>query len=145
MLTALRRGVLKVLSLVTASVLTACTASTDEMGQARQVLSHYALASCLADAYPSEPGFTEDAQAAVGAYHFLGQGAHRIVQDEDTLEVLHDPYAAVREYILRQAAAEPAVMKQGGDNAFASCLQVLSSSEFETLVRDQDSYIDRPD
>src|SRR5690606_40956824 len=52
MLTALRRGVLKVLSLVTASVLTACTASTEEMGQARQVLSHYALASCLADAYP---------------------------------------------------------------------------------------------
>lgn len=124
---------------------TACTASTDDVAHARRMLSHYALASCLADAYPSEPGFTEDAQAAVGAYHFLGQGAHRIVQDEDTLEVLHDPYAAVREYILRQAAAEPAVMKQGGDNAFASCLQVLSSSEFETLVGDQDSYIDRPD
>src|SRR5690606_41245967 len=77
MLTALRRGVLKVLSLVTASVLTACTASTEEMGQARQVLSHYALASCRADAYPSEPGVTVDAQAASGAHTLRVPGSHR--------------------------------------------------------------------
>src|SRR5690606_41165283 len=91
MLTALRTGVLKVLSLVTASVLTACTASTDDVAHARRMLSHYALASCLADAYPAEPGFTDDAQAAVGAYHFVGHGAQRIVQAEDPPPVLQSP------------------------------------------------------
>lgn len=124
---------------------TACASDSDQVHQARQSLSNYALASCLADAYPAEPGFTDDVKGAAGAYHFMGRGAHRIVQDEETLEVLHDPYAAVKEYILQAVADKPAVMKHGGTNAFAGCLQVLSTPEFQALLQQQDGYISAQD
>ena len=127
--------------LALASATSACAAASEEVLQARQMLSHYALATCLAEAYPEEPRFTDDARRAAGAYHFMGRGAHRIVQDEDTLDVVHDPYATVKEYILQAVTAEPAIMKQGGANAVAGCLQAVSTAEFQALVRDQDGYI----
>lgn len=132
-----------VLTLAVASA--ACADSSGQIHQARQSLTHYALASCLAEAYPAAPGFTDDAKRAAGAYHFMGRGAHRPLQDEDTLEVLHDPYAAVKQYILQAAADEPAVLKHGGTNAFAGCLQVLSTPEFQALVQEQDGYISAQD
>lgn len=119
----------------------ACASTPKEVQQARQSLSGYALAQCLHEAYPQEPRFTVDAKQAAGAWHFMGRGQHRIVQDEQTLEVLHDPYALISEYILERSAREPALMKRGEENSFASCLQILWSSDFETLVREQDSYI----
>lgn len=119
----------------------ACAAGSVETQQARQSLSSYALARCVGAAYPQEPGFTDDVKAAAGAYHFMGRGRHRIAQDEEALEVMHDPYALVSEYMLERSAHEPAMMRGGGDNPFASCLQILWSPEFEALVREQDSYI----
>lgn len=119
----------------------ACAATPVEVQQARQSLSSYALAQCLREAYPQEPRFTDDVKGAVAAYHFMGRGGHRIAQDEDTLEVVHDPYARVSGYMLERAASEPVMMRQGGENPFASCLQILWSAEFEALVKEQDSYI----
>ena len=119
----------------------ACASTPEKVQQSRQSLSSYALAQCLHEAYPQEPRFTADAKQAAGAWHFMGRGQHRIVQDEQTLDVLHDPYAAVSEYILKRSVREPAVMKRGAENSFASCLQILWSSNFEALVREQDRYI----
>lgn len=119
----------------------ACTATPAEVQQARLSLSSYALAQCLREAYPQEPRFTDDIKAAASAHHFMGRGRHRIAQNEDTFEVVHDPYALVSGYMLERSASEPVMMRQGGENPFASCLQILWSPEFEALVREQDSYI----
>lgn len=37
---------------------------------------------------------------------------------------------------------EPVVMKRGGENAFADCMQTHGSRAFDELVRRQDGYIE---
>lgn len=117
---------------------------------ARQSLKNYGLSRCLLDAYP-QPGALRDAVAeAVGAYHFMGRGQHRIQQNEETLETLHDPYAALADYFREAMVNEPAQMKQGGANAFAGCVALYNSVGVDELVRQQDDYIlprtgDQPD
>ena len=113
----------------------------DAIREARQSLKNYGLSRCLLDAYPQPGPFREDVTEAVGAYHFMGRGQHRIHQDEDTLETLHDPYAAVASYFREAMVNEPVQMKQGGANAFAGCLGVYHSPGVEDLVRQQDDYI----
>lgn len=108
---------------------------------ARQSLKNYGLSRCLLDAYPQPGALTDDVAKAVGAYHFMGRGQHRIQQDEDTLETLHDPYAAVESYFREAMADEPAQMKWGGANAFAGCLALYNSVGVDELVRQQDDYI----
>lgn len=128
--------------LVLAAVLPACAVTSDATLEARQSLKNYGLSLCLLEAYPQPTAFKDDVRAARGAYHFMGRGKHRIVQDEDTLETLYDPYAEVAGYVRRALVDEPAVMKQGGENAFAGCMQIHGSPAFNELVRGQDGYIE---
>ncbi|SER83964.1 hypothetical protein [Halopseudomonas bauzanensis] len=108
---------------------------------ARQSLKNYGLSRCLLTAYPQPGALRDDVAEAVGAYYFLGRGQHRIHQDEDTLETLHDPYAVVADYFREAMINEPVHMKQGGANAFAGCLEVYHSPGVEELVHQQDDYI----
>ena len=80
----------------------------------------------------------------------MGRGQHRIQQNEETLETLHDPYAAVESYFREAMADEPAQLKQGGTNAFAGCVALYNSVGVDELVRQQDDHIlqltgDQPD
>lgn len=113
----------------------------DAIREARQSLKNYGLSRCLLDAYPQPGPFREDVASAVGAYHFMGRGGHRIHQDEDTLATLHDPYAVVANYFREAMPSAPAQMKHGGANAFAGCLALYHSPELDELVRQQDDYI----
>lgn len=108
---------------------------------ARQSLKNYGLSRCLLTAYPQPGALRDDVAEAVGAYHFMGRGQHRIQQNEETLETLHDPYAAVESYFREAMADEPAQMKQGGANAFAGCVALYNSVGVDELVRQQDDYI----
>lgn len=109
---------------------------------ARQSLKNYGLSRCLLTAYPQPGALRDDVAEAVGAYHFMGRAQHRILQDEETLETLYDPYAEVAGYVRKALVNEPAVMKQGGENAFAGCMQIHGSRAFDELVRRQDGYIE---
>lgn len=128
--------------LVLAAALSACAATSNATLEARQSLKNYGLSLCLLEAYPQPTAFKDDVSVARGAYHFMGRGKHRILQDEATLETLHDPYAEVAGYVRRALVDEPAVMKQGGENAFAGCMQIHGSRAFDELVRRQDGYIE---
>lgn len=117
---------------------------------ARQSLKNYGLSRCLLDAYPQPGALRDDVAKAVGAYHFMGRGQHRIQQNEDALETRHDPYAAVENYFREAMDDDPAQMKQGGANAFAGCVALYNSAGVDELVRQQDGHIlpgpgDQPD
>lgn len=108
---------------------------------ARQSLKNYGLSRCLLDAYPQPGALKDDMAEAISAYHLMGQGQHRIHQDEDTLETMHDPYAAMESYFREVMVNEPVQMKQGGANAFVGCLALYNSVDVDEMVRQQDDYI----
>ncbi|PKM05004.1 MAG: hypothetical protein CVV16_02335 [Gammaproteobacteria bacterium HGW-Gammaproteobacteria-6] len=115
--------------------------SADE--EARQSLKNYGLSRCLLDSQPEEASaLREDLATASQAYHFMGNGAHRIVQNENSLETLHDPYQATRDFVLNRYAVTGSAMKSAsGSSAFYACLAIYNSAEFDEFVRTQNAYL----
>ncbi|MFN3579603.1 MAG: hypothetical protein ACK4VV_03925 [Pseudomonas sp.] len=95
------------------------------------------------EALPAEESaLREDLASASRAYHFMGHGPHQILQDEDSLETLHDPYQETRSFVLSRYAATGSPMKTGdGKSAFHACLAIYNSAEFDQFVRTQDAYL----
>lgn len=112
-------------------------------GEARQSLKNYGLSRCLLEALPEqESGLREDLTSASRAYHFMGNGAHQILQDEESLETLHDPYLETRNFVLSRYSATDSPMKSGnGNNAFHACLAIYNSAELDQFIRTQDGYL----
>ncbi|PCC98300.1 hypothetical protein [Halopseudomonas pelagia] len=110
---------------------------------ARQSLKNYGLTRCLLEALPEEQSvLREDLASASRAYHFMGKGAHQILQDEDTMDILHDPYLDTRNFVLNRYAADGSPMKSGnGNSAFHACLAIYNSAEFDQFVHTQDAYL----
>lgn len=110
---------------------------------ARQSLKNYGLTRCLLEALPDQPSvLREDLASASHAYHFMGKGAHQILQDEDTMDILHDPYQDTRNFVADRYAADDSPMKVGnGNSAFHACLAIYNSTEFDQFIRGQDAYL----
>ncbi|HDZ55207.1 MAG TPA: hypothetical protein ENI17_11715 [Pseudomonas xinjiangensis] len=110
--------------------------------EARQSLKNYGLSRCLLEALPEEESvLREDLASASRAYHFMGNGAHRILQDEESLDTLHDPYQETRNFVLSRYTATASPMKAGnGNSAFHACLAIYNSAEFDQFIRTQDAY-----
>ena len=111
--------------------------------EARQALKNYGLSRCVLEVLPEEESaLREDLASASHAYHFMGNGAHQIVQDEETLDTLHDPYLETRNFVLSRHAGPGAAMKAGDrTSAFHACLAIYNSADFDQFIRTQDAYL----
>lgn len=133
---------LYVCGLAATLLLSSCTSAHPDLAQARQSLKDYGLARCILAAMPQASDMHSDFSAASHALHFMGRGFHQIKQDEDTLEVTHDPYQLIDTFV-RQAYPESLThTKAKGENVFLSCLAVYHLEEYDRLVRAQDEHID---
>ena len=114
--------------------------------QARTSLKNYGFVHCLDAAYQDSKQLDDDLATASGAYHYMGRGAHFIQQDEDTLDVPHDPYQATEDFIVEAYPNTDAqTQSQGRKNPMIACLTIYNSSEYSAFIRDQDGYISNPE
>lgn len=113
------------------------------VGDAQQSLKNYGLSRCLLEALPTEEtAMRKDLTSASRAYHFMGKGVHQILQDEESLHILHDPYQETRNFVLRLYAISGSAMKaDNGVNVFHTCLTIYNSPEFDQFIRSQDAYL----
>ncbi|PRB77522.1 hypothetical protein CQ007_16430 [Pseudomonas sp. MYb185] len=119
-------------------------AAADEgLVSARQSLADYGLARCLMAAWPETSVIRDDIAAASGALHHMGRGAHQIRQNEDTLEVTHDPYQVIDAFVRKAYAEHATLTKDERENVLLGCLAVYHLDEYRQLVSAQDEFIDR--
>ena len=113
-----------------------------EVAAARQFLKNYGLAHCIAHQFPEKSEVRDDIGIAIGMYSFVGGGMHTILQNEDTLETLHDPYAATADYIYSAYDSVSANSKHADKKVvFYACLDIYNSKELDRFIKDQDTYI----
>ncbi|HGM5553604.1 hypothetical protein [Pseudomonas sp. JQ36] len=109
---------------------------------ARVSLKNYGLANCISNQFKSESDIKSDLGLAIGAYSVMGKGQHAILQNEDTLEVIHDPYVETEKYVADAYAKTSSTSKQSGKNiVFYSCLEIYNSPAFDAFIKSQDQYL----
>jgi hypothetical protein len=109
---------------------------------ARVSLKNYGLANCISNQFKSESDIKSDLSLAIGAYSVMGKGQHAILQNEDTLEVIHDPYVETEKYVADAYAKTSSTSKQSGKNiVFYSCLEIYNSPAFDAFIKSQDQYL----
>lgn len=109
---------------------------------ARLSLKNYALAHCIANQFSDKSDLRDDVGAAIGMYGFMGGGMHNMLQNEDTLETLHDPYAATDDYVSSVYDSVSANSKYRDKKVvFYACLKIYNSKELDRFVKSQDQYI----
>ncbi len=110
--------------------------------EARQSLKNYGLGHCILKQFDEKSAIQKDISLSTGAYSFMGKGMHTVLQNEDTLETLHDPYKETREYIYIAYNKTPARSQHSDKKiVFYACLSVYNSSQFDDFIKTQDKYI----
>ncbi|WP_432218370.1 hypothetical protein ACREYJ_02340 [Pseudomonas kribbensis] len=135
----MRRPIISLLCLLSSYQTVASESRTE---QARQNLKNYGLSRCILAPFKEHSAMKKDIELSAGAYSFMGKGLHTIVQNEDTLEVTHDPYAETEKYMTSAYLKTSSTSKQTGKNiVFYSCLEIYNSPEFDTFIKSQDQYL----
>ncbi|ANH96249.1 hypothetical protein A8L59_02280 [Pseudomonas koreensis] len=110
--------------------------------QARQTLKNYGLSHCILKSFNEDSALKKDIGLSAGAYSFMGKGMHTVVQNEDTLQVLHDPYKETRNYVYAAYEQTPSISKHSKSNVvFYGCMEVYNSESFDRFIKTQDAYI----
>ncbi|VVP17661.1 hypothetical protein PS898_03662 [Pseudomonas fluorescens] len=110
--------------------------------EARQSLKNYGLGHCILKQFDEKTAIEEDISLSVSAYSFMGKGMHTVLQNEETLETLHDPYKETREYIYNAYTKTSARSKHSDKKiVFYACLKVFNSVQFDDFITTQDKYI----
>lgn len=113
-----------------------------EVAAARQSLKNYGLAHCITNQFPDKSDVRDDIGIAIGMYSFVGGGMHTILQDEDTLETLHDPYTATTDYVSSVYDSVSATSKYTDKKVvFYACLEIYNSKALDRFIKAQDRYI----
>jgi hypothetical protein len=113
-----------------------------DVNSARTSLKNYGLANCISNQFKSDSDIKSDLELAIGAYSVMGKGQHAILQNEDTLEVTHDPYADTEKYMADAYMKTSSTSKQSGKNiVFYSCLGIYNSPAFDAFIKSQDQYL----
>ncbi|WP_322845656.1 hypothetical protein [Pseudomonas sp. B33.4] len=126
------------------SLLGPCLALADEthIAQARQSLKNYGLSHCILEPFKERSALEKDIALSANAYSLMGKGMHSILQNEDTLQVLHDPYKETRNYVLTAYEQTPSNSKYSNEKVvFIACLKVYNSEAFNRFINTQDAYI----
>ncbi|WP_277760308.1 hypothetical protein [Pseudomonas sp. A34-9] len=117
-------------------------ADETQIEQARQTLKNYGLSQCILKPFNESSALEKDITLSANAYSFMGKGMHSILQNEDTLQVLHDPYEETRHYVLAAYEQTPSNSKYSNEKVvFLGCLQVYNSEAFNSFIKTQDAYI----
>ncbi|MBC3269774.1 hypothetical protein HU765_07545 [Pseudomonas sp. SWRI81] len=113
-----------------------------DVNDARISLKNYGLANCISNQFKGDSDIKSDLGLAIGAYSAMGKGQHAISQNEDTLEISHDPYAETEKYMREAYAKHSSVSKQSGKKiVFYSCLEIYNSPAFDSFIKSQDPYV----
>jgi hypothetical protein len=126
------------------SLLSPYLALADEthIEQARQTLKNYGLSHCILKPFNERSALEKDIALSANAYSVMGKGMHSILQNEDTLQVLHDPYKETRNYVLAAYEQTPSNSKYSNEKVvFLACLKVYNSDAFNSFINSQDGYI----
>lgn len=110
--------------------------------QARLSLKNYGLANCLYKGLIDEQNIKiKDIGKSIGIWGPTGKGYYSLLQD-DSLNILHDPYRVIRDFFNEERKLVPASLKDGSVNLTYQCLAVYNSVEFIELIHQQDPFID---
>ncbi|MDI2143011.1 MULTISPECIES: hypothetical protein [unclassified Pseudomonas] len=110
--------------------------------QARQNLKNYGLSHCILAPFKEQSALEKDIGLSAGAYSFMGKGLHTVVQNEDTLEVVHDPYKETENYVLAAYDQTSSANQLSNRKAvFYACLEVYNSQAFDSFIKTQDAYV----
>jgi hypothetical protein len=72
----------------------------------------------------------------------MGNGMHTVVQDEDTLKVIHDPYRDTQTYVFNAYDNTSSVSKYTDKKlVMHGCLNVYNSPAFDAFIKTQDQFI----
>ncbi|AZD30735.1 hypothetical protein [Pseudomonas chlororaphis] len=113
-----------------------------DVAAARQSLKNYGLGYCIVNQFKDESDVKSDIESAIGAYSFMGSGMHSILQNEDTLETLHDPYDATTDFVFSMYEKTQASSKYTDKKVvFYACLDIYNSKALDDFIRTQDPYI----
>ncbi|AZD93812.1 MULTISPECIES: hypothetical protein [Pseudomonas] len=113
-----------------------------DVAAARQSLKNYGLGYCIVNQFKDESDVKSDIESAIGAYSFMGSGMHRILQNEDTLETLHNPYDATTDFVFSMYEETQASSKYTDKKVvFYACLDLYNSKAFDDFIKTQDPYI----
>ncbi|WP_122593875.1 hypothetical protein [Pseudomonas sp. EA_5y_Pfl2_R50] len=116
--------------------------SEADLNSARTSLKNYGLANCISNQFKSASDIKSDLGLAIGAYSVMGKGEHAILQNEDTLEVTHDPYLETEKFVTETYTKTSSISKQSGKNiVFYSCLEIYNSPAFDAFIKSQDQYL----
>ena len=109
---------------------------------ARQTLKNYGLSHCILKSFNEESALEKDIALSAGAYSFMGKGMHTVLQNEDTLQTLHDPYRETINYMFAAYEQTPSSSKHSDKKVvFHACLEVYNSEAFDGFIKTQDAYI----
>ena len=125
-------------------LLAASHAFADEahIAEARQSLKNYGLSHCILRHFKEKSGLEADIGRSAGAYSFMGNGMHTVVQDEDTLKVIRDPYSDTQAYVFNAYDNTSAVSKYTDKKlVLHGCLNVYNSAAFDAFIKSQDQFI----
>ncbi|UVM49991.1 MULTISPECIES: type VI secretion system amidase immunity protein Tai4 [unclassified Pseudomonas] len=110
--------------------------------KARETLKDYGLANCISSQFKGESEIKSDIGLAIGAYSAMGKGQHLIIQNEDTLEVTHNPYMETEKFMLDAYTNFSSVSKHSDKKmVFYACLEIYNSEELNTFIKSQDQYL----
>ncbi|MHC8389837.1 hypothetical protein ACYZTM_17770 [Pseudomonas sp. MDT2-39-1] len=110
--------------------------------EARQSLKNYGLSHCILKPFKEKSALEKDIGLSAGAFSFIGKGMHTILQNEDTLQVLHDPYKETTDYVLTAYKQTSSTSKHSSQKmVFYGCLEVYNSVAFDRFIKTQDRFI----
>ena len=119
------------------------SSNTSHIENARLSLKNYGLVNCLYYGLIKEQDVkVEDIGRSSGVFGPTGQGYYDFLQD-DNLNILHNPYKTITDFIKKNRELVPANMKDGTVNITYQCLEVFNSAEYLILIENQDSYINK--
>ncbi|MDW6094868.1 hypothetical protein SBX64_20190 [Vibrio rhizosphaerae] len=121
-----------------------CVASVETFNKqvldARNKLKDYALVSCLIAIDPDSK-LGKDLKYSKRSLSFMGKGEYMIVQNEETLETEHDPYAEAVSVLVGEAKQSRGYMKNGEISESYGCFNAYQSKKFNEFIAGQDAFI----
>lgn len=125
------------------SLLNPCLALGEiHIEQARQALKNYGLSHCVLAPFNEQSALRTDIAVSADAYSFMGNGLHSILQNEDTLQVLHDRYKATRNYVYAASEQTPSISKTlEKPFRFLWVPGGLNSEAFDSFIKTQDRHV----
>ncbi|WP_339514359.1 hypothetical protein [Pseudomonas sp. RL_15y_Pfl2_60] len=120
----------------------ALAVADSDLDDARTQLKNYGLANCIVEQFKGKSDIRSDINLAIGAYSPIGAGKYIIKQNEDTLEIIYNPYVETKKFVLDAYKKAHAIFKSSGEqNVFHSCLEIYNSDAFDQFIKAQDKYL----